>query len=186
MNLEPLSQCTVGQDQVILRHQKFTFPRAREWASKWTSERSGGRERSELSGASKWVSGASERSSKWPSTYVPILGCSAPLWKGSLSLYSNAIYSLPSSLLLSFLFWAIGGPTQGNFHPLKSRPSISLSRRVRPSHCRSVRLCRVMAVFEVGKSSNDDIEVAFDLQRGYLLRFLGKFFPTSSTTSSLE
>ena len=53
----------MGQNQVILRHQKFTFPRAREWAkgaSERTSERSGGRERSEQSGASEWVSGASE------------------------------------------------------------------------------------------------------------------------------
>ena len=54
----------MGQNQVILRHQKFTFPQAREWA-KWaserTSERSGGRERSEQSGASEWVSSASEQ-----------------------------------------------------------------------------------------------------------------------------
>ena len=54
----------MGQNQFILGHQYFTFPRAREWA-KWaserTSERSGGRERSEQSGASEWVSGASER-----------------------------------------------------------------------------------------------------------------------------
>ena len=44
--------------------QSFTVPQAREWA-KWaserTSERSGGRERSEQSGASERVSGASER-----------------------------------------------------------------------------------------------------------------------------
>ena len=44
--------------------QLFTVPRAREWA-KWaserTSERSGGRERSEQSGASERVSGACER-----------------------------------------------------------------------------------------------------------------------------
>ena len=43
-------QRTMGQNQVIMRHQKFTFPRAREWA-KWareqTSDRSGGREQSE-------------------------------------------------------------------------------------------------------------------------------------------
>ena len=47
---------TMGQNQVILRHQKFTFPRAREWAkwaSKRMSERSGGREWSEQSGASE-------------------------------------------------------------------------------------------------------------------------------------
>ena len=40
---------TMGQNQVILRHQKFTFPRAREWAkrvSEQTSDRSGARERS--------------------------------------------------------------------------------------------------------------------------------------------
>ena len=54
---------TKGQNQVILRHQNFTFAQAREWAkwaSEWTSEHSGGRERSEQSGASERVSGASE------------------------------------------------------------------------------------------------------------------------------
>ena len=54
----------MGQNPVILRHQKFTFPQVREWA-KWasegTSKRSGGRERSEQSEASERVSGASER-----------------------------------------------------------------------------------------------------------------------------
>ena len=30
---------TMGQNQVILRHQKFTFPRAREWANERTDER---------------------------------------------------------------------------------------------------------------------------------------------------
>ena len=58
------SQCTMGQNHFILRHQKFTFPRAREWA-KWASERtsgrSGGRERSEQSGASERVSSVTER-----------------------------------------------------------------------------------------------------------------------------
>ena len=57
-------QCDMGQNQVILRHQKFTFPRARKWA-KWASKRmselSGGHERSEQSRASERVSGASER-----------------------------------------------------------------------------------------------------------------------------
>ena len=46
------------------------------------SERSGGRKRSEQPGASERMSGASERTSEWPSTYVPILGCSAPLCSG--------------------------------------------------------------------------------------------------------
>ena len=38
--------------------------------------------RSEQCGASVWVSGVGERTSEWPSTYVPIHGCSDPLWKG--------------------------------------------------------------------------------------------------------
>ena len=46
--------------------------------SERTSEHSGGRERSEQSGASERVSGASERTSEWPSTYVSILVCSRP------------------------------------------------------------------------------------------------------------
>jgi len=53
--------------------QSFTVPRAKEWA-KWASERtcerSGGRERSEQSGASKRVSGASERANGWASGLV--------------------------------------------------------------------------------------------------------------------
>ena len=42
------------------------------------SGRSGGRERSEQSEASERVSGASERTSEWPSIYVSILVCSRP------------------------------------------------------------------------------------------------------------
>ena len=30
LNAEKTDRCTMGQNQVILRHQKFTFPRARE------------------------------------------------------------------------------------------------------------------------------------------------------------
>ena len=58
----PSDRPTMGQNQVILRHQKFTFPRAREWA-KWASER---------------CEQTSERTSEWPSTYVSILVCSRP------------------------------------------------------------------------------------------------------------
>ena len=39
-------RCTMGQNQVILRHQKFTFPWAREWANEWAvraNERTDGR-----------------------------------------------------------------------------------------------------------------------------------------------
>ena len=46
------------------------------------SERSRGREQSEQSGVSKQVSGASEWTSEWPSTYVSILVCSGPLCEG--------------------------------------------------------------------------------------------------------
>ena len=64
--------------------QSFTVLRAREWA-KWaserTSERSGGRERSKQSGANKGLSGASERTSEWPSTTVCNLSCYQP-WCG--------------------------------------------------------------------------------------------------------
>jgi len=56
------SEIEKNTDKITI--QSFTVPRAREWA-KWaserTSERSGGRERSEQSGASERVSGASER-----------------------------------------------------------------------------------------------------------------------------
>ena len=63
------SHHTMGQNQVILRHQKFTFPRAeREWA-KWASERT-----------SEWCERMSEWTSEWPSTYVSILVCSRPQW----------------------------------------------------------------------------------------------------------
>ena len=36
-------------------------------------------------GASKRTSERCERTSEWPSTYVRILGCSAPFWKGEKS-----------------------------------------------------------------------------------------------------
>ena len=39
-----LNHCTVGQNHVILRHLKVTFPRAREWA-KWASKRASKRSR---------------------------------------------------------------------------------------------------------------------------------------------
>ena len=50
----------MGQNQVILRHQKLTFPR--------------------VSGASER---ASERTGEWPSTYVSILVCSRPQCLGA-------------------------------------------------------------------------------------------------------
>ena len=53
-----------GTNQVIMRHQKFTFSQAREYAkraSECMSERSGGREQSKQSGASERVNGASEQ-----------------------------------------------------------------------------------------------------------------------------
>ena len=66
----PQRHSTMGQNQVILRHQKFTFPQAKEWAkwaSKWTSERKGGCKRSEQYGASERVSGAREQANGWAS-----------------------------------------------------------------------------------------------------------------------
>ena len=63
-NWTPKHRLTMGQNQVILRHQKFTFPWVREWAREWAkewakraseqaSERRGGCEQSEQSGASE-------------------------------------------------------------------------------------------------------------------------------------
>ena len=56
----------MGQNQVILRHQKFHCPTSEgvSEVSEQTSERSGGRERSKQSGASKRVSGVSERANR--------------------------------------------------------------------------------------------------------------------------
>ena len=65
---------TMGQNQVILRHQKFTFPQAREWA-KWAvraNEWAQRRARAKRAVRSKWTSEqcerTSERTSEWPST----------------------------------------------------------------------------------------------------------------------
>ena len=49
------------------------------------SDRSGGREQSKLSGAGEQVSGASERTSEWPSTYIWVCGGSGPQCDGDKS-----------------------------------------------------------------------------------------------------
>ena len=99
-----LHHCTLGQNQVILRHQKFTFPWAREWAkwaSKQMSERSGRREQSEQSGASKQVSGASERANGRASGPVPQSVFLVILAHSGLALLVNAILTL----CLEKCFW---------------------------------------------------------------------------------
>ena len=56
--------CTLGQDQFIFRHPNMHFPTSSgvsERASKQMNERNGARERSKQCGASKLMSGASER-----------------------------------------------------------------------------------------------------------------------------
>ena len=60
-------QNTTVQNTLILRHlSSSTFPRVSKWASKGMS---GLRDQSEQFGSSQWVSGASVRTSEWPSTY---------------------------------------------------------------------------------------------------------------------
>ena len=64
-------QTHYGTKPVILRHQKFTFPQARE-SAKWESEQT-----------SECCEQTSKRMSEWPSTYVSILVCSRPQWPHS-------------------------------------------------------------------------------------------------------
>ena len=74
--------CTVGQNQVDMRHRTTHFitssgvsEGARKWASELMDERSGARKRSKQAGASKWVSTGT---CKKPRTYALIVGCSEP------------------------------------------------------------------------------------------------------------
>ena len=62
-------------------------------ASEQMNERSGASERSKQGGASKKVSGESEKTSEWPSTHVPILDCSEPSIESNLmALASVSLY----------------------------------------------------------------------------------------------
>ena len=60
-----------------------TFPRAREWVSEWANKWAQWSARTKRAVRSKRMSEqcerTSEQTSKWPSTCVPILGCSEPL-----------------------------------------------------------------------------------------------------------
>ena len=79
-----ITDCTMGQNQVILRHQSFTFPRARglvsERANEWAQRSAQAKSVMRSKRMSEQCERTSERTSEWPSTYVPIPGCSAPLW----------------------------------------------------------------------------------------------------------
>jgi hypothetical protein len=65
----------VGQNQVVLRHRIILFPMNLGVCERG-NKRSGARQLSEQCGASKWVSGASERANR--RTYVSIHGCFEP------------------------------------------------------------------------------------------------------------
>ena len=59
--------------------ESLTRPRARKWASERASERmSAAVEPVSEASSAEWVSEWCERMSEWPSTYVPIPGCSEP------------------------------------------------------------------------------------------------------------
>ena len=109
----------MGHNQVILRHQKFTFPRVREWAkwaSEWTSERSGGRERSEQSGASEWVSGASKRVKGRASGPVLTSRFMAVLNHSALALDLDLELSLTLDLVHSLIFFVTTEVNECIFH----------------------------------------------------------------------
>ena len=72
-----MRESTMVQNQAILRHQKFTFPRAREWA-KWASEQMSAAERARKARRAEQAN----EMSKWPSTYVGILVFSEPQCTG--------------------------------------------------------------------------------------------------------
>ena len=97
------NHCTMGQNQVILRYQKLTLPRVRKWtkwANQWAQRRARAkravRSSPEQSGASKRVSGASERANGRASgpvltslfLFVPdhsAIGSSVSPWRDFLS-----------------------------------------------------------------------------------------------------
>ena len=56
-------RCTMGQNQVILRRQKSTFPRAREWA-KWVSEKT-----------IEWAVRTNERTEERVAQYLRLYAC---------------------------------------------------------------------------------------------------------------
>ena len=93
---ESCHYCTMGQNQVILRHQKFTFPRARFWA-KWASERtSAAEDASEASSAeqaNEWAVQASERTDERV----------VPIYSQQRSVYQNFLNIMPFVYCLGYL-----------------------------------------------------------------------------------
>ena len=80
-----IGHCTAGQNQVVLGHLIIHFPTSEgvSGVSKRANECAQQSARAKRAVWSKRTSEhceqTSERTSKWPSAYVPILGCSAPL-----------------------------------------------------------------------------------------------------------
>ena len=62
---------TMGQNQVIVRHQKFNFPQAREWA-KWASAVEGASEASSPEQAKEWAVRANERTDERVAEYFSL------------------------------------------------------------------------------------------------------------------
>ena len=95
--------------------QSFTFPQTKQWAkwvqrSAWAQQSAWAKraEQSKQGGTSERVSSASERTSKWPSTYIWILDYSGPqcsTWNRRRKL--NVI-NLNCQHLFPFSLWRMG------------------------------------------------------------------------------
>ena len=77
--------------------ESSTSPPAREWVRERAKEQTN--ERSEARQRSRWVSGTNKWMSEWPSTDVPILGCSEPLC--NCPRYLSPYHPLPTPLGLA-------------------------------------------------------------------------------------
>ena len=110
-----LYQCTMGKNSF----ETSNYSHALE--SEWVSE---------------WVSGASERMSKWPSTYVQILGCPEPLCIGrrvpSMKAWRNKTPSRKKDEVPNYLRKrTINNPRSKNNKEEKNRAQVSKRKKPR-------------------------------------------------------
>ena len=91
-----VNQSTMGQNRFVLRHLIIHSPTSLG-ESERINECSGVREQSKQGSASEWVSGASERTSEWPFTYVSIHGCSEPQCRVTYMRINFPCFKLPTN-----------------------------------------------------------------------------------------
>ena len=79
---ELMIRATVGQNQVVLRHRIIYFLTSsgvREGATEWAQRSARAKRAVRSQRMSEWCEQTNERTSEWPSTYVPFLGSFEPL-----------------------------------------------------------------------------------------------------------